>query len=185
MNPQIKAALAVHEFFAERLTLDYAVIGGIALQFWGEPRFTHDLDVTVQDKLDLPELVKLTTEAFGSRVPNPQRFARDTRMLLLSVGGVDVDVAVALRGYEDSLFARTRAIEVGQGKRLTICSAEDLIIHKALAGRPQDLADIQGVIVRQGKKLDARYIRRWLGEFSRTLDDPGIIERFRQAWAGR
>ncbi|MCX6070196.1 MAG: hypothetical protein NTU91_04950 [Chloroflexi bacterium] len=185
MNPQIKAALAVHEFFAEQLTLNYAVIGGIALQFWGEPRFTHDLDVTVQDKLDLPELVKLTTEAFGSRVPNPQKFARDTRMLLLSVAGVDVDVAVALRGYEDSLFARARSIEVGQGKRLTICSAEDLIIHKALAGRPQDLADIQSVIARQGKKLDARYIRSWLGEFSRTLDDPGIIERFRQAWARR
>jgi hypothetical protein len=185
MNPQIKAALAVHEFFAERLALNYAVIGGIALQFWGEPRFTHDLDVTVQDKLDLPELVRLTTEAFGSRVPNPQKFARDTRMLLLSVAGVDVDVAVALRGYEDSLFARARSIEVGQGKRLTICSAEDLIIHKALAGRPQDLADIQSVIVRQGKKLDARYIRRWLGEFGRTLDDPEIIERFRQAWTSR
>jgi hypothetical protein len=183
MNPQIKAALAIHEFFSERLKLNYAVIGGIALQFWGEPRFTHDLDVTVQDKLDLPELVRLTTEAFGSRVPDPNRFARDTRMLLLRVADVDVDVAVALRGYEDSLFARVRSIEVEPGKRLNICSAEDLIIHKALAGRPQDLADVQSVVQRQGKKLDVRYMRRWLGEFSRTLNDPAILERFRQMWA--
>jgi hypothetical protein len=182
MNPQIKAALAVHEFFCERLKLNYAVIGGIALQFWGEPRFTHDLDVTVQDKLDLPELVRLTTEAFGSRVPDPNRFARETRMLLLRVADVDVDVAVALRGYEDSLFARVRSIEVEPGKRLNICSAEDLIIHKALAGRPQDLADVQSIVQRQGKKLDVRYMRRWLGEFSRTLSDPAILERFRQIW---
>jgi predicted nucleotidyltransferase len=185
MNPQIKAALAVHEFFSERLKLNYAVIGGIALQFWGEPRFTHDLDVTVQDKLDLPELVRLTTEAFDSRVPDPHKFARDTRMLLLRVGDVDVNVAVALQGYEDSLFARARSIEVEPGKRLNICSAEDLIIHKALASRPQDLADVQSIIQRQGKKLDVRYIRRWLGEFSRGLDDPVFLERFRQIWAKR
>jgi len=183
MNPQIEAALAVHEFFFERLKLNYAVIGGIALQFWGEPRFTHDLDVTVQDRLDLPELVRLTTDAFGSRVPDPDTFARETRMLLVRVAEVDVDIAVALRGYEDSLFARIRSIEVEPGRRLNICSAEDLIIHKALAGRPQDLADVQGVIQRQGMKLDVRYIRRWLGQFSRGLDDSAILERFRQLWA--
>jgi len=185
MNPQMEAALAVHEFFLNRLKLNYAVMGGIALQFWGEPRFTHDLDVTVEDRLDLPELVRLTTDAFGSRVPDPQTFARETRMLLVRVAEVDVDIAVALRGYEDSLFARTRSIEVERGRRLNICSAEDLIIHKALAGRPQDLADVQSVIQRQGKKLDVRYIRRWLGQFSRGLDDPVILERFRQLWAGR
>ncbi len=116
MNPQIKAALAVHEFFAKRLALNCAVIGGIALQFWGEPRFTHDLDVTVQDKLDLPELVKLTTEAFGSRVPNPQEFARDTRMLLLSVAGVDVDVAVALRGLRGFTFRPGAVDRGGEGE---------------------------------------------------------------------
>jgi len=185
MNPQMEAALAVHEFFLNRLKLNYAVMGGIALQFWGEPRFTHDLDVTVEDRLDLPELVRLTTDAFGSRVPDPQTFARETRMLLVRVAEVDVDIAVALRGYEDSLFARIRSIEVEPGRRLSICSAEDLIIHNALAGRPQDLADVQSVIQRQGKKLDVRYIRRWLGQFSRGLDDPVILERFRQLWAGR
>lgn len=185
MNPQIEAALAVHELFFERLKLNYAVIGGIALQFWGEPRFTHDLDVTVQDSLDLPELVRFTTDAFGSRVPDPQTFARETRMLLVRVAQVDVDIAVALKGYEDSLFSRIRTIEVEPGRRLHISSAEDLIIHKVLAGRPQDLADVHSVILRQGKKLDVRYIRRWLGKFSRGLDAPDILDRFRQLWARR
>jgi predicted nucleotidyltransferase len=185
VNPQIKAALAVHEFFSGRLRLNYAIIGGIALQFWGEPRFTRDLDLTVQDKLDLAELVRRATEAFASRVPDPYSFARDTRMLLLRAADVDVDVAVALRGYEDSLFARVRSIEVEPGKRIHICSAEDLIIHKALAGRPQDLADVQSVLHRQGKRLDVRYVRRWLGEFSRGLEDPVILERFPQIWAKR
>ena len=51
--------------------------------------------------------------------------------------------------------------------------------------RSQDLADVEGVIQRQGQKLDVRYIRRWLGQFSRGLDDPVILERFRQQWARR
>jgi hypothetical protein len=181
MNPQIRAALAMHEFFFENLKLNYAVIGGIALQFWGEPRFTHDLDITVQDRLELAELVKRTTDTFGSRVPDPFTFARETRMLLLNVEDVDVDVAIALRGYEDSLFERAQSYEVEPGKQLNICSAEDLIIHKALAGRPLDLADIQGVIDRQGDGLDARYIRSWLGQFSKALGDTEILDRFDRA----
>lgn len=185
MNPQIEAALAVHEFLSGRLRLKYAVIGGIALQFWGEPRFTHDLDITVQDRLELADLVRETTETFGSRVPDPYAFARETRMLLVRVAQVDVDIAVALKGYEDSLFARVKSIEVEPGRRLDICSAEDLVIHKALAGRPQDLADVQGIILRQGNALEVRYIRRWLGQFSRGLEDPAILERFRQLWDAR
>jgi hypothetical protein len=185
MNPQIEAALAVHEFFFERLKLKYAVIGGIALQFWGEPRFTHDLDITVQDRLELADLVRETTEAFGSRLPDPYAFARETRLLLVRVAQVDVDIAVALKGYEDSLFARVSSIEVEPGRRLDICSAEDLVIHKALAGRAQDLADVQGIIQRQGSALDVRYTRRWLGQFSRGLEDPAILERFRRLWAAR
>jgi hypothetical protein len=51
--------------------------------------------------------------------------------------------------------------------------------------RASDLADVQGIIQRQGKKLDVRYVHRWLGEFSRGLDDPVILERFREIWAKR
>ena len=181
MNRQLQAALAMDGFFLETLGLNYAVIGGIALQFWGEPRFTRDLDLTIEDKLDLTELVKAATEAFGSRVGDPYQFARDTRMLLLNVHEVDVDIAIALRGYEEALFQRSQPFEVEPGKHIRICSAEDLIIHKALAGRPQDLADLQSVILRQGEGLDAAYIRSWLKQFSAALGDSEILGRFERA----
>ena len=102
-------------------------------------------------------------------------------MLLLKVGEVDVDVAVALRGYEDALFQRAQSYEVEPGKHLNICSAEDLIIHKALAGRPQDITDIEGVIDRQRDSLDIQYIRSWLAEFSNALADTEILDRFERS----
>ena len=58
--------------------------------------------------------------------------------------------------------------EVQPGKSIYLCSAEDLIIHKAVAGRPQDISDIRGVIYRQGDKLNITTIRTWLGQSRAT-----------------
>lgn len=46
MTIQFNAILEVHNFFSNE-DIPYAIIGGIALQHWGEPRFTRDVDVTV------------------------------------------------------------------------------------------------------------------------------------------
>jgi hypothetical protein len=64
-----------------------------------------------------------------------------------------------------------------------LCSPEDLIIHKALAGRPQDVLDIEGVVARQGARLDLGYLRRWLVDLARTAEDPDVVGRFERAWA--
>lgn len=41
---------------------------------------------------------------------------------------------------------------------LHTCSAEDLVVLKAFAARPQDWLDVEGVIVRQGPALDRRVV---------------------------
>jgi predicted nucleotidyltransferase len=60
---------------------------------------------------------------------------------------------------------------------ITILSAEDLIIHKCVAGRPRDIEDVERVLVRQRVNLDLRYIRNWLREFAEIIDahDPRLI----------
>ena len=68
---------------------------------------------------------------------------------------------------------------------MRLCSAEDLIIHKALAGRPHDVLDLEGVVARQGAALDVPYVRRWLEELARLADDPEVAARFERIWAGR
>ena len=70
-------------------------------------------------------------------------------------------------------------------KRVRLCSAEGLIVHKVVAGRPQDVRDIEGIIYRQGDALDAAYVRRWLREFADLLADPEIQERFERPWRQR
>lgn len=72
--------------------------------------------------------------------------------------------------------------KIGKGCIIKICSAEDLIIHKAVAGRAQDIADIESIILRQGNKLDISYIRKWLQEFSNLLETNEVIDRFDKPW---
>ena len=73
--------------------------------------------------------------------------------------------------------------DLGGGREIRVCSPEDLIIHKVLAGRAQDLLDIEGLVARQGASLDIGYVRRWLTELSRLADDPDVARRFERAWA--
>ena len=37
---------------------------------------------------------------------------------------------------------------------LRTCSAEDLVVLKAFADRPQDWLDVEGIVVRQGRTLN-------------------------------
>ena len=43
------------------------------------------------------------------------------------------------------------------GASVAVATAEDLLIMKILAGRPQDDQDVQGLVVAQGQHLDWNY----------------------------
>lgn len=183
MNTRERAALEMHEFLT-RLGVPYAVIGGMAVQYWGEPRFTQDVDLTIVAPLDDPEsLIRAIVDRFSSRIDDPVAFAQRNRVILVrATNGCNVDISLALPGYEDELMRRAVSYEVVPGKTVRLCSAEDLIIHKAVAGRPQDVRDIEGVVYRQRDQLDVRYIWRCLKDFAGLLARPEIVDHFERPW---
>ncbi|MBU1662603.1 MAG: nucleotidyltransferase [Chloroflexi bacterium] len=184
MNPRFEAAWEIHQFLNKH-SITYAVIGGIAVQKWGDQRFTRDVDLSVATPLveGSAPIIRLITGHFPSRSADPFTFARQTRMILVTASnGVEVDISLALPGYEDEMFARTIEYELEAGKSIHLCSPEDLIIHKAVAGRPQDIFDIQGIIYRQGEKLDLGYIRGWLAQFAEVLENSEVQSCFEDAW---
>jgi hypothetical protein len=156
------------------------IIGGIAVSLLGRPRFTRDVDVLVllgEDRWEksLNAAAKL---GFVSRIKNPIAFARVSRVFLLShkPSGVAVDVSLAGLPFEEESITRVRWTKVG-GLSLPLPTPEDLIIMKAVAHRPQDIADIAALLVAE-PKLNLRRIRKWLKEFSAALDMPEILNDF-------
>jgi hypothetical protein len=183
MLPIYEAAWEMH-LFLSRKKIPYVVIGGLAVQKWGQPRLTRDLDLTISVPIEKTEqFIETITQHFKARVSDLREFARQTRVLpIYASNGRNMDVSLALPGYEDLLMQRAQPFKLAPRRIIRVCSAEDLIIHKAVAGRPQDLADLQSVIYRNAGKLDLAYIRSWLKEFSLLLESDEILLRFENAW---
>ncbi|MEW5766175.1 MAG: nucleotidyl transferase AbiEii/AbiGii toxin family protein [bacterium] len=183
LSSQIRAICKVHNFF-DSAGIQYVFIGGIALQWWGEPRFTRDVDVTILVDLGKEEVViKKILSAFPPRIPDALGFALKNRVCLVSTkDGYEIDISLGIPGYEEEVMKRAVEFNVDKRHIVRICSAEDLIIHKVVAGRPQDLNDIEGIILRQGKRLDIKYIRKWLKAFADILEMKELRERFEKPW---
>jgi hypothetical protein len=83
----------------------------------------------------------------------------------------------ATPGYEEEVLARAQPFQFGE-MTLPVCSPEDFIIHKIIADRPKDWADVEGVLIEQQERLDQEYIRTWLVQFAEILERPDWLERY-------
>ncbi len=176
--------------FLEGQGVRYAIIGGLALQHWGEVRLTRDIDVTVLVEPErLAGFVDAVLGRFRPRMPDAREFALTHRVLLIeTTEGIPVDISLGIPGYEEEALQRAVSVEFPGAGPLRLLAPEDLIIHKCVAGRPRDREDVEGVLVRQQLKLDLSLIRRWLQAFREIVEgrDPlqvfeDAVERARQA----
>ncbi len=165
--------------FLEDNHVPYAVLGGLALQHWGEPRTTQDVDIVVLVPSDQEaNLMQAILQRFQPRMAEALSFAKQYRMLLVRTSSdVPVDIALGIPGYEERALERAAKVSFHGLPPINILSAEDLIIHKCVAGRPRDVEDVERVLLRQRAKLDLRYVRNWLRDFAAIVEahDPRAI----------
>jgi hypothetical protein len=177
-------ALQKLKVFFEEHDIHYMVIGGLANTVWGQPRFTYDADLkVVLGALSIAEFGGLVGQQFSFRRPDAIAFAQRTYVLLVQVTDeVPADLSIGLLPYEVQAVGRALQINV-EGVLLPVCTAEDLIIHKAISKREKDWLDIEGILLRQRAKLDQDYISDWLDQFAAVLERPEILRRYRRLLA--
>ena len=149
------------------------------MQRWGEPRSTIDVDLTLLTGFggEAPFIDSLLRH-FEGRIADAREFALQHRVLLLrSSSGVGLDVALGGLPFEESVVDRSSIFNYPPGIELRTCSAEDLIVMKAFAGRGQDWVDVERVLVRQGPRLEWQYIRRQLLPLAELKGEPEIVDR--------
>jgi hypothetical protein len=86
--------------------------------------------------------------------------------------------------FEQRAADRATDFAVQEGVALTTCSAEDLVILKAFAGREKDWLDIEGIAIRQAGRLDENLIWRELTPLLELKDAPEAAARLRSILPG-
>jgi len=184
VNALFQAAREVGAFMEAR-GWRYCIIGGLAIQRWGEPRATLDADLTLlADFGDEEKYAKALLEAFEPRMPNALPFALTRRVVLLrTAGGKDVDIGLGALPFEIDMVRRAVRHEFAPGVVLPCCTAEDLFVMKAFAARPKDWIDAENIAIRN-PHLDAKYVLSQLVPLCDLKETPEIVARAKQILAG-
>jgi len=184
LNRVFSAALEI-QAVCRRRKWRFCFIGGVAVQRWGEPRFTRDVDLTLltgfgEEKVFIHALL----EHFAARISDAEKLALGRRVLLIqSSQGVEIDVGLGGLPYEERVIDRATTFDIGSANTLTTCSAEDLVILKTFAGRDRDWADIAEIAARQSGKLDKKLIYRELKPLLELKEDTESGKRLRKLLA--
>jgi hypothetical protein len=165
----------------DRAAIPYMVIGGQAVQLYGEPRMTRDIDLTLGLGVDgLPRVLALCLETgLKVLVSDEEKFVRDTMVLpaLEEKSGIRVDFVFSFSEYEQLALERARTERL-KGHPVRFASLEDLVVHKVVAGRARDLEDVYAILVKN-PGFDREYIEQWLVELYKALSTGplGVFQR--------
>jgi hypothetical protein len=178
MEKALERPLRAAAEFLEKHKYRYAVIGGIALSQWGVIRATHDVDLKVLvPNADYSAIRTALRTAFPQRAR--QHVPENPLIVAVNINEVIVDFLLALPGYEEQIIERAVRRDLN-GWSAWICSAEDLIIQKVVAGRGRDWPDVEGLLIEQRGRLDEAYIEEWLSQFAEALEKPEILSEYRR-----
>lgn len=156
-----EALLSFLEILSE-LQIDYALIGGLATGYWGEERFTKDIDLTIALDPSKWHLLKERLERSSDLVIDSVHHDPESLLpylIRLHYKGDAIDLIVSLTEYQDSLLNRKVEIKIFD-RVIFLASPEDIIVSKLIAGRPQDLVDIKKIYDALSD-LDQKYIEKW------------------------
>ncbi|MGB7532796.1 MAG: nucleotidyltransferase [Halobacteriota archaeon] len=169
--------------FLNEEKVEYVVVGGLAVLFYGVPRTTMDIDIIITMDMDeTRRFVEFLNENdfFADEEDIKTAFEEKshatiedkTSMVRLDIKGV--------YGENDRItLGRRRRISLA-GFAFFVASPEDTIANKLLFGSEQDVKDAEGIYARQFDNLDMVYLEKRckkLGVYEEFLTMKKRVER--------
>lgn len=177
----------------EDLGIPYMIGGSQASIYYGEPRYTHDVDVVADLRAEhLPQL--------ASRFPFPEFYlsldaarealrGRGQFNIIHPASGLKIDVIIP----KDSLYDRIRLqrrlrLPVVPGQEGYFARPEDVILYKMIyyreGGSEKHLRDIVGMLSVSGDDIDREDIARWAGELGLSDIWQAVLRRVEEGRQG-
>ena len=141
MNSDLTDLLAAFD----REKIRYLIVGGYAVSFHAEPRYTKDIDLFIATDPKNAQAVYRVLSAYGAPLDDvtPDDFQNQKLVYHMGLPPNRVDILMGMPGvaFEKAWPNRVQA-RVDQ-LRLVYIGLDDLIAAKRAAGRDQDLLDVK------------------------------------------
>lgn len=174
----------------EDLGIDYLVGGSLASSFHGKPRSTDDVDLVADLRLAHGPLLAARLESRYyldlDRIGQAIRMRSSFNVIYLrTMFKIDVFVKKG-DPYSRLEMRRRQRVDIGDGERIDVASAEDSVLQKLVwyrrGGERSDRQwqDLLGVLKVRKKDLDLDYLEQWADDqgvadlLERALTDAGI-----------
>lgn len=173
----------------ESLGIRYLVTGSIASIFYGEPRFTNDIDIVAEiEEHHIPELLKLfpydefyiSEDAVRDAIKYNHQFN-----IIHPASGLKIDVIISKKdAFDNSRFERIKRISPIEDIYANFASPEDVIIMKMRYYKEGEsekhLRDITSMLKISGEIIDQEYIEKWVEKFELKDIWKAILERLKK-----
>lgn len=124
--------------------VQYLVVGGYAVAFYGHPRATGDLDVWVGVTAENAQRIVRALEQFGfaaGSVP-AETFKSAGKVIRMGHPPMRIELLTGVSGIDfPAAFSRRHDVTI-DGVSIPMINRVDLVHNKRAAGRPRDLDDL-------------------------------------------
>jgi hypothetical protein len=149
------------------LGIGWVLIGALAANRYRiSTRLTGDVDLLLAGMGPGLEHIERDLTAQGWSVRRAAPGGEVLRLRHAELGAADLIIAAT--DYEAIAIARARGETIGGGFVVRVAAPEDVIVLKLIAGRAQDVADIEAILATR-PDLDERHIEQW-AEYWDVLD---------------
>ncbi len=154
----------------ESLNIPYMITGSHASAYYGEPRFTRDIDIVAELKEEqVDEFVKFfPADQFycDKDMIKTEIKRRGQFNIIHSISGLKIDIILTKETpFSKTEFSRRKRSLVFPGQEASFASPEDVIIKKMdfykEGGSEKHLRDITGILKISGDTIDRDYITQW------------------------
>lgn len=170
----------------ECLGVTYAIVGSFASSYYGEARYTHDIDVVVN-------MTTAQATEFCAGFPPPEWYVstsaareavRQRRMfnLIHPESGNKVDLIVVKDDEWSRLqLSRAEIVEIAAGCRASTAHPEDVILGKLLyfeqGASDKHLRDVAAILQVSGDLVNRERVLEWAERLGVTSHWRAVVER--------
>ena len=127
--------------------VEYMLIGGYAVAYYGYPRSTGDMDIWIALNEQNANQVMKAIIAFGFNASNLSRelFLKENQIIRLGTPPLRIEITTGISGVQFSDCYPLRVIDNFDDIKVHCISLEHLKANKKAAGRFKDLNDLENL----------------------------------------